>query len=423
MKSSEVTTENNKKTGNKPYFKKPKRRALVLSGGGSRGAYQIGVWKALTELGWTFDMVIGVSVGALNGSMVVQDEQLLAENLWRDLETDHVFDVTSDAQTTDFALEFLKQGGAGTHGLKKFVDTYIDDQKIRDARMDLGVLVVEFPSLKPYYLWKEDIPKGRIGDFVMASSSAFPALQVYEIDGKKFVDGGFENNLPIHMAVDRGATDIVAVYLDAIGKFNKEKELASAENVNLTFIQTKWDLGNFLLFDRKNTARIIRLGYLETMKAFGVFDGNFYSFVKGEIEKRQLRGADVAAKIFELDPLILYSQAHFLETLATKVSETSGEFEYLLKLGKQTLSTKGVDFKGIIDMLRHLTTIGTETNGIDLKRAGELFTNYNKKALVLIIAKDLKDNQEGSIFLNRYALRILGDEIAAARFIEKNELI
>lgn len=46
-----------------------KKTALVLSGGGSRGAYQCGVWQALTELGITIDIVIGVSVGAINGSM------------------------------------------------------------------------------------------------------------------------------------------------------------------------------------------------------------------------------------------------------------------------------------------------------------------------------------------------------------------
>ena len=104
-----------------------KKTALVLSGGGSRGAYQVGAWRALEELGWTFDMVIGVSVGSLNGAMVVQNERILAENLWRELGTDNIFDVNKDAQIADFALEFIKQGGAGSGGLKKFVDKYIDD--------------------------------------------------------------------------------------------------------------------------------------------------------------------------------------------------------------------------------------------------------------------------------------------------------
>ena len=64
------------------------KTALVLSGGGSRGAYQVGCWKALNELGFTFDMVVGVSVGALNGGMVAQGEQALAGELWRKVEAD-----------------------------------------------------------------------------------------------------------------------------------------------------------------------------------------------------------------------------------------------------------------------------------------------------------------------------------------------
>ena len=224
--------------------------------------------------------------------MVAQDEQILAENLWRDLETDHIFDVANDAQITDFAMEFLKQGGAGTHGLKKFVDNYIDDEKVRESETDFGLLVVEVQGMKPHYLWKEDIPKGKIGDYIMASSSAYPAIQAYEIAGKKYIDGGFENVMPIHMAVERGATDIVAVYLRAAGKFDRDAEIQSAKDVNLTLIEPKWDLGNFLLFDKANTARIMRLGYQDAMKAFGVYDGELFSFIKGTFDKRKQKSAE-----------------------------------------------------------------------------------------------------------------------------------
>ena len=66
-----------------------KKTAFVLSGGGSRGAYEIGVWKALKELGVEIDMVFGTSVGAINGAMVAQDEPELAEKLWKQMETGH----------------------------------------------------------------------------------------------------------------------------------------------------------------------------------------------------------------------------------------------------------------------------------------------------------------------------------------------
>ena len=63
------------------------KRALVLSGGGSRGAYQCGVWQAMEELGMGIDIVAGVSVGAINGAMVVQGDVIKTANLWRQMET------------------------------------------------------------------------------------------------------------------------------------------------------------------------------------------------------------------------------------------------------------------------------------------------------------------------------------------------
>ncbi len=366
---------------------KPRKTAFVLSGGGSRGAYQIGVWRALIELGWTFDIVVGVSVGSLNGAMVVQGEQLLAENLWRDLETDNIFDVANNAQTADFAVEFIKQGGAGSHGLQKFVDTYIDDQKVRESDIDFGLLVVETPTMKPHYLWKKDIPEGRIGDYVMASSSAFPAVQAYDIDGKKYIDGGFENVLPIHMAVERGATDIVAVYLQAAGRFNRTAEIDSASKAgaNLVLIEPKWDLGNFLLFDRKNTARIIRLGYQDAMKAFGVYDGESFSFIKGAFDKRSLKAAEAAGKIFDIDPLTIYSKESFVSSLAAAVK-----------------------------------TVGN----VDIQKISlDEIHKVNREIATLAIAHDLNRRGVDSIFIKRHALRLAHDEILAARFIDSNGLL
>ena len=73
--------------------------------------------------------------------------------------------------------------------------------------------------MKPHYLWKEDIPEGRLHDYIIASASAFPAVHRYRIDGKDYIDGGYENVIPIHMAWERGADKVIAVYLKAPGKF------------------------------------------------------------------------------------------------------------------------------------------------------------------------------------------------------------
>lgn len=132
--------------------------ALVLSGGGSRGAYQCGVWQALTELGIKIDIVVGVSVGAVNGAMVVQEDTVKTANLWREMETDMIFDINAGAGLQDYVKEFFINQGAGTSGLEGLLRQYVDEEVIRSSPMDFGLVVTEIPSMKGRYLWKEDIP-------------------------------------------------------------------------------------------------------------------------------------------------------------------------------------------------------------------------------------------------------------------------
>jgi len=336
-------------------------------------------------------MVVGVSVGSLNSAMVVQGDPFLASGLWRRLETDKVFDVKPDAQITEFAAEFFKQGGAGVSGLKELVDTYLDEDKIRNSSMDFGLLTVEVPAMKPHYLWKDEIPKGKIGDYIIASSSAFPALKPHKIDGKTYIDGGYENNMPIHMAVERGATNIIAIYLDAVGRYDKDKEMSSSENIKL--ISPKWDLGSFLVFDPDNTENIMRLGYLDAMKVFGIYDGELYSFAKKEFDKKILKKIDDLASIFELDPLILYTRKSFIARLVDII----------------------IEFNKRSDALKE-----QELNPNTIKA---YLNSLNKKTVVILIAKNLKENGEASIFNKSYIKKLLPAEISAAKLLLSFELL
>ena len=68
------------------------KTALVLSGGGARGAYQVGVWKALEELNIKCDIVVGSSVGSINGALYTQGDFNKAYNLWKKLSIEDVFE-------------------------------------------------------------------------------------------------------------------------------------------------------------------------------------------------------------------------------------------------------------------------------------------------------------------------------------------
>ena len=229
---------------------KKKKTALVLGGGGSRGAYEAGVWQALTELGIEIDIVTGTSVGAINAAMVVQGDVDLTAQLWREIETHMVFDVPEGSQPIEYAREIVFHHGAGTSRLKELLDTYIDEDQIRSAAMDYGIPVVSLPAFEAHYLFKEDIPAGRLTDYIVASASAFPAIHSYEIDGVDYIDGGYADEIPVNMAMQKGATHVIAVNLKGMGlvKYDSIKKAP-----NLVYIEPKWDLGN--IHEGPRTAR------------------------------------------------------------------------------------------------------------------------------------------------------------------------
>ena len=83
-------------------------RAIVLAGGGSKGAYEIGVWKALRKLHISYDIVTGTSVGALNAALMVQKDYLRAMLLWHNLKSDMVYDSTMDIKANKDFIKYAK---------------------------------------------------------------------------------------------------------------------------------------------------------------------------------------------------------------------------------------------------------------------------------------------------------------------------
>lgn len=268
-----------------------KKLAIVLAGGGTRGAYQMGFWKAIKELDIKYDIVTGTSIGSLNGALMAQQAYDVALDLWENISLDFAiktdgrrFKRIKDKQKKNFAelaLNIVKNKGADVVPMEENLKRLIDEDKIRKSNIDFGLVAVEFPSMKPYELSIEQIPEGQLTNYLMASASCFPAFPVKEIDKTKFVDGGYYDNLPIALAVKMGATDVIAVDLKSIGYKRKFFD----RNINVSYVKSHWDLGNFLDFDSELAKNNIILGYNDAMKFFGKFDGSAYTFNKGDFEK------------------------------------------------------------------------------------------------------------------------------------------
>lgn len=411
-----------------------KKTALVLSGGGSRGAYEIGVWKALKELGIEIDMVFGTSVGAINGAMVAQDEPELAERLWKQMQTSMIFDLDTDGPTvqknadqsagknTDpargssrkaasgisqhagdnscegvsgiadslrrqndqpgasgrrgehagdrrkpagitggiaaaskklydgiaesvdekleeteiaglpakeaiaYSREIVLHGGAGTEGLRKLLDEYIDEDRVRSSGLVYGLVVteVDLPAMHGQYLLADDIPAGRLGDYITASASCFPAARRYVIDGRSFIDGGYTDNMPVTMALHQGAERIFAVDLHAAGIVRGETVKQAKQQTEFHLLESSWELGSFLTFDKDNISRIMRLGYLDMMRDAGWYRGKRYAFADEAMTDHDIMGAEAAAEVFDLDPLTVYDRGSVIKALQDGLSMKTG---------------------------------------------------------------------------------------------------
>ena len=377
---------------------KKSKTALILSGGGSRGAYETGVWQALTDLGISIDIVTGSSVGAINGAMICQGSLEDTVNLWREIETHMVFDVPEDGNLLDYAKEIFINGGAGVSGLKSLLENYIDEEKIRASSIDFGLVVTERASLKPHYLYKEDIPRGKLIDYILASSSVFPAVHPYEIDGKEYIDGGYADVLPISMALQKKPSKTIAVKLNAMGILKKEP-LKSAPN--LTLIESAWNLGSTLIVDTANARRIMRLGYLDAMKAFHIFDGKYFTFAKKDFSKMDIRWADPCAKIFQMDPTVIYSKDSFLNMLPKAVDASQQETDEAWEAFK---SIRRIHVR-IPDYIQ------------DIKSAA------GPRAICRVIAENIKEKGLDSIFMSNAVIALIPEQVAAARFLVKYGII
>ena len=270
-------------------------KAVVLSGGGSKGAYQIGVWRALRKLNISYDLVTGTSVGALNGALMVQKDYLKGLWLWYNMDFKLIFgeEIKADYNTKDGKKEILKHytknilldGGMDITKLENTVSKVLNTKKFYKSPVDMGFVTFKLSKLEPMLMKKKNIKPEKLKDYLIASASCFPAFKKKKIDNEDYIDGGIYDNLPINLAIDMGATEIIAVDLKEVGIKQKVKN----KNIPIIYISPNNDIGSFLVFQKDYARLAMHFGYNDTMKVFKKLEGNKYTFKKGELEKNYLK--------------------------------------------------------------------------------------------------------------------------------------
>ncbi len=302
------------------------KTGLVLSGGGSTGAYQMGVIKALEELNIKCDIIAGTSIGSINGAMYVSGALDKAETMWNTLNFKLIFpeDIKYDSQKDEFDVikKYVKvatKGGIEPSNLKQNLIDNIDLDKFYSSDIDFGLTTVSFPSLKPLKLTKKEINREELFDYLIASSTVFPVFKLKKINNKRYVDGGVRDTMPYDLAIKMGADRLIIVNTSYFFKYAKiSKKIMDKYDIKI--IRPKNKTGPSLMFEAKQSMKNIKYGYNDAMKTFGKLYGNKYTF-KNEIDKSILQTVEYLGHIFKLDDSRIYTLNEYHKRIINKFNE------------------------------------------------------------------------------------------------------
>ena len=190
------------------------KKALILSGGGARGAFQVGVWKYLREINWTPDLICATSIGAINAAAIgsgMSVERLA--NLWRTHNRSEIYRLKT--------LRFLKSALRGKP-LKSVLDAApframltrnLNIEALRQSPIEIIISAVHLATGRLHLYDQAAIEI----DHLMASS-AMPILFPWQsIGGELYWDGGVMANSPLFIALEKKVEEIIVVLLSPVG--------------------------------------------------------------------------------------------------------------------------------------------------------------------------------------------------------------
>ena len=193
---------------------------FVLGGGGVRGAVEVGMLRALLEAGVTPDLIVGTSVGAINGAAVAHNPTLAVvetlEQAWASPTASAVYGeswprqlrrlATSRTHLNDPApLRALMAGMLG------------EATRFEDLQVPLAVCAASIERAAEQWF-----DSGPVIDAVLASASVPAALPPTRIGDEHYIDGGVVNSIPLGEAISRGATEI---YVLQVGRIEEPLEV------------------------------------------------------------------------------------------------------------------------------------------------------------------------------------------------------
>lgn len=358
--------------------------AVVLAGGGAKGAAHIGVLKALEELNIPIDIITGTSMGAYIGGLyatglTASEIEIIIENVdWNDGYNDRVeraqkrvkdkrnddrYQIQTDLGINSSSIKVSKgilQGQAMMDILRKTTGNIPSMNSFDDLAIRYRAVATDIETLQAVV-----IDSGKLTDAMMASMSVPGMLPPYLIDGKMLVDGSVSNNMPVILAHQMGADVIIAVdvssdYIEGSeinGMFDVLSQL-SVHMVKRSTEQQKNAMMNDDIFIRPAVGKIqttdfssmpiaLTLGYKEALfheaklSALGVTPSHFQRYLE---DKKTKRAALLEKTAQAIDAVVINNNSHYDDAVISGfITAEAGEKYTNEQLAKEVRSLYALD--------------------------------------------------------------------------------
>lgn len=260
--------------------------ALILAGGGGKGAYQVGVWQALHELGADklIDAVAGTSVGAINGALYVAGDAAKAKALWEDIQPDDILTEPQEDNSSQLGsglfgiiLSQAKRTLAGLHdgffsrsGLTRLLRRNVDYQKIIESNTKFYVSAFNVEKNKVEYFDVHTAKDGSEVESMILASSALPVVFGLEnLRGYNYYDGGLGDNCPVRPLYELGYRKFIVIWLSNNVTEDVRKHTEQFPDAFMLNIVPSVDQGNFITgtldFSSEGIHRRIEQGYSDAI--------------------------------------------------------------------------------------------------------------------------------------------------------------
>lgn len=317
-----------------------KEYGLVLAGGGTKGAYQVGVWKALKELNINIKGIVGASIGSLNGALFLQDDFSMVEDMYENIKLGNIMNIDgvnedknifSFSNVFNLAADYTKQKGIDNTPLKNMIEKYVDMDKIYNSDIDFGLVTFSLKNRQPLQKFKNEIPKEEMENYLLASS-CFPIFKPQVINNEEYFDGGLYDNIPTNMLIEKGYKNIIIADIAGVGLNRKTID----KKIYIKVIKPSEDLGGTFEFNHERITNNIKLGYLDTMKAFNQMQGHIYYFKTEEFFKmleifnlETIYGLEYAAQTYKMYKYKEYTFEEFIEELYMRHEEAEKRYKQI----------------------------------------------------------------------------------------------